>query len=171
MRVVLITLFVLLSAWATTGSAQGLEESEPVAFHIRSSDPSSAVQGFFEGEYRIHPASIEVQVTTMVVRINQGSSYKGRRLLGKMRMGLVTSAGGGGLKTVVLSKAQYIGRVMEPGDEYTYVPFRFSIPKRGSLDLSKHWLVVQFENALWDIAGEEGKPEHISIASAKDIFL
>jgi len=128
------------------------------------------MQGDFDGEYRIYPDRIELKVTKANISISEHCPYKGRRLLSAVKVGLATGTDAGRWKIVRGSQEFLLEQVMSPGDRHSLGELYFSIPKDASVDLSKHWLVVQMEDIVLDVPEEKRRKGYAFAHSGRDIF-
>jgi hypothetical protein len=64
----------------------------------------------------------------------------------------------------------FLEQVMSPGDMHSLGELYFDIPKDNSIDLSKHWLVVQMEDTVLDIPEERRRKGYAFAHSCRDIF-
>jgi hypothetical protein len=147
---------------------------KPVAvpFHFSSFDTAFAMQGDFEGEYRVFPDSMEVRLTKGLVRIGMHCPYKGRRDFTALSFTLATEKPNGKWNMAFKSPRLPVGLIMRPGDEYTFEgEVHFSIPKEPTTDLSKYWLVAEMEDIVLDRPnGEPLRAGYAFAMSCKDIF-
>ncbi len=124
---------------------------QAIPFQISSQGNSPfAFVGTFEGEYRIYPTFIEVNVKKAVIELRDNAAYKGQRKLSSVKFHLGKDTSTGRWKTANRSKPLAVNRVMHPGDTYTFTSTRFLIPKASSTELLKHWLVVEMESTTLD---------------------
>ncbi|HEV7843182.1 MAG TPA: hypothetical protein VGO69_05765, partial [Pyrinomonadaceae bacterium] len=142
-----------------------------VPFHFSSYDTGFAMQGDFEGEYRVYPRSVEISLSKAVIRISEHCPYKGRREFAALSFRLATNTPDGKWDMVFESQKFFVNRIMIPGDEYPLEPTRFSIPKEETTDLSKHWLVVQLDDNTLDDPQGRHIPGFAFAHSSKDIFI
>jgi hypothetical protein len=147
MKLLLLSVILLVSLFPVMGNAQSVQDSSIVPFRISSIGTAFAMQGEFEGEYRILPDHIEVNVAKAVIRISNHCPYKGERILDAISFGLATDTTNKRWVIVATSEKSYVARIMSPGDEYTLTSLKFSIPKK-ELDLTKHRLVVQLDDNI-----------------------
>jgi hypothetical protein len=171
MKLTFITLAALLLFSTPASKAQDSVAPEAVPFHISSFDTPFAMQGDFEGEYRIYPRSIEVSVSKAVIRISENCPYKGRREFAALSFRLAFDTPDGKWDMDFESQKFFVNRIMIPGDEYTLGPVRFSIPKEETTDLSKHWFVVQLDDNTLDGPRGGQVPGFAFAHSRKDIFI
>jgi hypothetical protein len=169
MRVLFSALMILLVVSIST-KAQDADVSEARPFHISSLNTAFAVQGDFKGEYRIHSDWIEVKVTKANIRISHDCPYKGRRLLSAMKFGLATNTDGKRWNIAHAGQEFFLERVMRPGDVHSLDELYFHIPIERSTDLSRHWLVIQLEDVVLDVAKEKQLKGYAYAHSCKDIF-
>ena len=169
MRHGLLALVALLavSSWATAQDA-GAQDAGP--FGISSLNTAFAMQGVFEGEYRVYPDRVEVRIAKADIGISEHCPYKGRRLLTGVRVGLVTSADGGRVKGVSWAEEFYLEQVMSPGDEHSLSELRFSVPRDKSVDLAAHWLAVEMGSYALDLPAERLGKGFAYAYSCRDIF-
>jgi len=169
MRKRFLALFVLLLISSST-QGQGGGGSDPRPFSISSLNTAFAMQGDFEGEYRIYPDRIELKFTKANIRISEHCPYKGRRLLSAFKVGLATGTDDKRWKIADGAQEFLLELVMSPGDMHSLGELDFSIPNDASVDLSKHWLVVQMEDIVLDAPGEKQQKGHAYAHSCRDIF-
>jgi hypothetical protein len=170
-RLVRLTLSLsFLIALAVVCHAQTTGEPEAVPFRISSFATPFAMQGEFEGEYRILPDSVEIIIKKAVVRISTHCPYKGRRQLGTITLGLATTFGEKGWRRSTVSQPFIVERVMSSGDEVELGAMYFSIPRYADLDLQKHWLLVQMNELVLDLPGEKPLEGYAFAHSCRDIF-
>jgi hypothetical protein len=170
-RLVRLTLSLsFLIAIASVCHAQTQAEEAAIPFRISSFDTPFAMQGEFEGEYRILPDSIEILIKKAVVRVGTHCPYKGRRRLGAITFGLAMATGEKSWKRSTVSPPYIVERVLTPGDQIEFGAIYFSIPRYADLDLQKQWLLVQMSDLVMDMP--DGKPmEAYAFAhSCRDIF-
>lgn len=173
MRLLLATLVViLLLLFPLAGKAdRHSPEGEAVPFHITSYDTAFAMQGDFEGEYRVYPNSIEVSLSKSIVRISGHCSYKGDREFAALSFTLATETPEGRWRPAFKSRKLMVGRIMAVGDEYSLGSIHFSIPKGETTDLSKHWIVAQMDDHIYDLPKDEPVEGVAYARSCKDIFI
>lgn len=169
MKLTFIALVAILLLCPLAVQPQETVLPEAVPFHISSYETAFAMQGDFEGEYRVYPNSVEISLTKAVVRIGQHCPYKGRREFGALSFWLATSTPEGRWKRDSTSEKFAVRRIMIPGDEYSFAPVHFSIPKEATTDLSQRWFVVQMDDLTLDLKDEPA--EGFAFAhSRRDIF-
>lgn len=169
MKRVLLALVVLLCVPPPAGAQSGVSpEARP--FAISSLNTAFATQVDFEGEYRVYTDRIELRVTKANVYLSEHCPYKGLRLLSAVKFGLATSIDGGRWKMLDAGREFLHEQVMSPGDTYNLGELYFDIPRGDSLDLSKHWLVVQMEEYALDIPEKRRRPGYAFAHSRRDIF-
>jgi hypothetical protein len=169
----LVRLTLSLSFLITTAAvchAQTSNDPVAVPFSISSFSTRFAMQGEFEGEYRILPDSVEILVKKAVVRISTNCPYKGRRRLGTITFGLAMAAGEKSWKRSTMSQPFIVERVMSAGDEIELGAMYFSIPRYADLDLQKHWLLVQMSDFTLDLPDEKPREGAAFAHSCRDIF-
>ncbi len=169
MRLFFSALVVLLAIFPLA-KAQNASQSEAHPFSISSLNTAFALQGNFEGEYRIYSDHIEMKVTKAIIRIRGNSPYKGRSLLSSVRFGLATKIDGKRWAPVNMGQEILLERMMRPGDVYSLGELHIDIAIGDSVDLSKHWLVAQMEDIILDAPGEEGQKGYSFAHSSKNIF-
>ncbi len=167
----LLALVVLLSVSPLAG-AQSAFSPEAHPFTISSLNTPFATQGEFEGEYRVYPERVELRVTKANVYLSEHCPYKGLRLLSAVKFGLAAGTDGNRWKTVGAGKEFLMEQVMSPGDTYSLGELYFDIPRDSSIDLSKHWLVVQMEEFALELPEERQRkrPGYAFAHSRRDIF-
>jgi hypothetical protein len=165
-------LFALLFLCTAAGVCEAQTAGEPkaVPFRISSLGSAFAMQGDFEGEFRVYEEGIEVRLTDGLVRISPHCPYKGRRVFGSIKFAL-SAAADKGWKMVSASQKFWVERVMLPNDEYQLGPISFWIPKEAGADLSRHWMVVQMDDIALDIPGDEERNGYAFAQSYRDIFV
>ena len=168
MKVRSLALLILLIA-SSSVIAQNSGAQEAHFFRISSLNTAFAVQGDFEGEYRVYPDRVEIRVTKADISISEHCPYKGRRLLSGIKFGLA-------VRTeerwkIATAAAEFpLERVMNPGDKYNLGELYFYIPKDDSVELSKHWLVVQVADTALDLTEEKQRQGYAYAHSRCDIF-
>lgn len=171
MKLTVITLAALLLLYPFANKSQASTEPQAVPFHISSFDTPFAMQGDFEGEYRVYPNSIEISLSKAVIRISEHCPYKGRRDFTALGMILATDGPNGKADKRLKSQKHIVGRIMYPGDEYSLGTVNFSIPKEETTDLSKHWLVIYMDELVLDHPKKQEPMQGFSLAiSCRDIF-
>lgn len=169
MRLCALAVLILLTAPAQAGAEEaGLPEARP--FSISSLNTAFAMQGEFEGEYRVFPDLIELRVTRADIRVSEHCPYKGRRLLAAINLALATGIEGKQWRLAGAGQEFYLGQVMRPGDSYSLGELYFYIPIDDSIDLSQHWLVMQMEDNVPDVAEEERLKGYAFAHSCRDVF-
>ncbi|MBD0326766.1 MAG: hypothetical protein ICV68_10055 [Pyrinomonadaceae bacterium] len=170
MKLSFITLAAVLLLCPLAVRAQDATAPQAVPFHITSYNTPFAMQGDFEGEYRVYPRSIEVSLTKAVIRISEHCPYKGRREFSAFGIILASEGPNGKWDKRFKSQKYTVGRIMFPGDEYSLGAVHFSIPKEETTDLTKHFFVIYMDDLVLD--HPKGKPmQGFSLAvSCKDIF-
>ena len=170
MRYLLTALAALSILIPSLNRVHASQEADPNSFHITSFGTAFAMQGEFEGQYRVYPNSIEVAASRALIRISEHCPYKGRRMLASIRFSMATCTDENRWKIVSKSKEIPVERVMSPGDEFDLGSIQFSIPKEEATDLAKHWFVVEMEDLVLDLPEREKKPGYAYAHSRKDIF-
>lgn len=165
-----MTLVVLL---AVSPIVNPQDAGGPVAkpFSVSSLNTPFAMQGDFEGEYRIYPDRIELKITKANIRISEHCPYKGRRLLSAVKFGLATSTENKRWKIAHESPEFFLEQIMSPGDQHSLGEMYFYIPRDDSVDLSKHWLVVRMEDNVLDVPEERKRKGYAFAHSCRDIFM
>jgi hypothetical protein len=161
---------VVLFAISPLARAQDADAPEAQPFSISSLHTAFAMQADFEGEYRIYPDRIELKVTKANIRVSEHCPYKGRRLLSAVKFGLATSTANGGWKIAHVGQEFLLEQVMGPGDRHSLGARQAYIPKDDSIDLTKHWLVVQMEDTVLDVPEEKRRKGYAFAHSWRDIF-
>ena len=169
MRLGCQVLVTLLSIFALA-EAQDAAVPEAHPFSISSLNTPFAMQGAFEGEYRIYSDRIELKVTKADIRISEHCPYKGHRLLSAVKFGLATSTDDKRWRIAHSGQAFFLEQVMRPGDMYSLGELYLYIPIDDSIDLSKHWLVVQMDDTVLDVAEEKRQKGYAYAHSCRDIF-
>jgi hypothetical protein len=164
----LALLVLLVISSLTRAQVAGGADARP--FSISSLNTAFAMQGDFDGEYRIYPDRIELRVAKANIRISEHCPYKGRRLLSVVKFGLAKGTDNGRWKIAQGSQEFFLEQVMMPGDMLSLGELYFSIPKDDSVDLSKHWLVVQMEDTALDFPEEKRRKGYAYAHSCRDIF-
>lgn len=170
MKLTLALVVALLLCAAGDVKAQAAGEPEAVPLRISSLNSPFAMQGDFEGEFRVYDEGVEVRLARGLVRISDHCPYKGRRVFGALTFALATATEKG-WKMVSASPKFWVERVMLPNDEYQLGPISFWIPKEADVDLSKHWLVVRMDDIALDVAGKEPRDGYAYAQSCRDIFV
>jgi len=161
---------MVLLVVASSAKAQNANTSDGIPFHISSFNTPFALQGNFEGEYRVYPNRIEIRVTKADIRISDHCPYKGRRLLSAVNFTLATSVEDKKWKIVYPGQQHLLELVMTAGDAANLGELYFNIPIDGAIDLSKHWLVVQMNDTALDVPVEERTVGYAFAHSSRDIF-
>lgn len=169
MRHGFLALIVLLLISSAT-KAQDLAEPTVQPFRISSLNTPFAMQGDFEGEYRIYSDRIELRIIKATILISDHCPYKGRRLFSSLKFGLATNTAEGRWRPTSWSQNFVLEEVMSPGDQVDLVELSFTIPKDKALDLSKHWLVVQMADTALDLPGRKLQEGYALAKSCRDIF-
>ena len=165
MRKGFLALLVLLVISSLT-RAQDAGGSDARPFSISSLNTGFAMQGDFGGEYRVYPDRIELKITKANVRL---CSDKGRMLLSAVKFGLATETDDGRWKIAHGGQELFLEQVISSG-EHSLGELYFSIPKDDSVDLSKHWLVVQMAVTVLDVPEEKRLKGYTYAHSCRDIF-
>lgn len=155
---------------STPAAAQDDWGAEARPFRVSSLGTPFAVQGEFEGEYRLYPNWIEVVVTKANVRVSEHCPYQGRRLLSSLKFRLATAYGERGWRLVGTGPAFALDRVVRPGDMFGMGELYFHIPVDDDLDLSRHWLVAEVEDTALDIPGGDRERGYAFAHSPRDMF-
>ena len=162
---------VLLAVIFPVTKAQDTSGPEARAFRVSPLDTPFAVQGDFEGDYRIYPNGIEVKITKAEIRVSEHCPYKGRRLLSSVKFGLATAIDDKGRwKIVTAAQELVVDRVVQPGDSFSLGELYFYIPTTDSIDLSKHWLAVQIGDNVMDVPSEKKRKGYAFAHSCRDLF-
>lgn len=167
MRRLFVMLFVL-SGIAPLAMAQDGSEARP--FSISSFNTPFAMQGEFEGEYRVYPDRIRLRVTKTHIRLSEHCPYKGRRVLEEIKFDLATHTEGKKWNTIKRGQSFLLGELMRPGDQLRLSELYFDILIDDSIDLDKHWLVVQMGETSLDLAATEPRKGFSFAHSCRDIF-
>lgn len=148
-----------------------------VPLHISSFNTPFAMQGDFEGEYRVYPGRIEVRLTKTDIRISEHCPYKGRRLLSAIALSLATSTDDTEVnkwKIVYPGQSHPLNRVMSAGDTASLGELYFTIPFDKATDLSKYWMVIKMTDTSLDVSLDAPKEERMMgyafAHSCRDIF-
>lgn len=168
MRLGCLLVLTLLTFASAKAQDAGAAEAHP--FSISSLNTPFAMQGVFEGEYRIDSGQVELKITKAEIRISEHCPYKGRRLLSAVKFGLATTTDGNRWKIVNTASELPLEQIMRPGDTYSLGELYFYIPIEDSIDLSKHWLVVQLADTVLDVAEEQRQKGYAYAHSRRDIF-
>jgi hypothetical protein len=156
MRRHFILLAILFALGVTGAQAQNVADpSTRVYFSVSSVKSPFALAGTFEGVYRIRDNSVEITVSSAAVYLRGYGSYQGRRELSFINVGLASINGSGKWAVISHARAIPIGETMMPGDKYLADKLRFSIPKEGSVDLTRCWLVVEMGELALDSSDED----------------
>ena len=169
MRKRFLPLLVLLIL-SSSMKGQGASGSDARPFSISSLNTAFAMQGDFDGEYRIYPDRIELKLTKANISISEHCPYKGRRLLSAVKISLATVTEAGRWKIAHGSQEFLLEQVMSPGDMHSLGELYFTIPRDASVDLSKHWLVVRMEDIVLDVPEEQRRKGYAFAHSPRDIF-
>lgn len=171
MKLTFITLAALLLLYPFANKSEASPEPQAVAFHISSFNTPFAMQGDFEGEYRVYPTSVEVSLSKAVIRISEHCPYKGRREFSAFGIIMASDGANGKWNKRFKSQKHVVGRIMYPGDEYALGTVNFSIPKEETTDLSKHWLVFYMDELVLDHPKKTEPMQGFSLAvSCRDFF-
>jgi len=162
-----LAVLLLVSSMA---HAQDAAAPEAHPFSISSLNTGFAMQGVFEGEYRIYPDRIELKVAKANIHISEHCPYKGGRLLTAVKFGLAVSTGEKRWKIAHTGQEISLEEIMRPGDKHDLGESYFRIPIDNSIDLSKHWLVVQMEDIVLDVPEEKRRKGYAYVHSCRDIF-
>lgn len=171
MKLLFTTLAAILLLCPLANHAQATTEPEAIPFHFTSFNTPFAMQGDFEGEYRVYPTSIEINLTKAVIRISEHCPYKGRREFAALTFTLATHPPGGGWKMAFKSQQFFLNRIMIPRDEFSFGPVQFSIPRDEKTELSNYWLVAQMEDNALDDPRERHVTGYAFAHSCQDIFV
>jgi len=171
MRLKLLLFVALFLCAASVVEAQVEGEPKAVPFHISSLDTAFAMQGDFEGEFRVYPDWVEVRLARGLVRISEHCPYKGRRVFGAIKFALAAGTDAGKWKMLGGSQKLWVERVMVPNDEHQLGEVSFWIPREPDADLSKNWLVVQLDDDVLDVPDGEKRKGYAFAQSCKDIFV
>ena len=164
----LALLILLITASFAAAQVGGAPESQP--FTISSLNTPFAMQGDFAGEYRIYPDRIELRLTKADISISEHCPYKGRRLFSGIKFGLAVNTDGKRWKIATAAPEYFLDQVMSPGETHNLGELYFYIPRDDSIDLSKHWLVVQMSATAIDFPEEKQRKGHAYAHSCRDIF-
>lgn len=159
---------LLLFAASTNAQVEDIPKAHP--FKISSVNTAFAMQGEFEGEYRIYPDRIEFNVTKADIRIGRHCPYKGRRLLSGVRFNLAVATDEKRWRIAAESNQYFMEHVMLPGDARSLGELYFNIPIDPAVDLSKHWLVVIMGDDVLDLPATERRSGYAVAKSCRDIF-
>jgi hypothetical protein len=168
MKSAFLALMILLVVSPLALAQSGDSETKP--FIITSLNTAYGVQGVFEGEYRVFANRIQINLKRAEIRISENCPYKGRRLVSSVKFGLAVNAEDNRWKIARASGNEYRPkRIMLPGDTYDLGTLYFEIPLDDTVDLTRHWLVVQMENNSLDALEEQ---EGYAFAhTSRDIFV
>ena len=152
--------------------AKAQDDSGPEAqrFKISSLNTPFAMQGDFEGEYRVYPDRIKLKVTKAEISISEHCPYKGRRLLSALKFDLATATEGKSWKMIDAGHAMILNEGLSPGDKVTLDELHFDILTNDSIDLAKHWLVVQMADNVLDVPAEKRRDGSAFAHSSRDVF-
>ena len=162
-------LFLLIVSTLAMAQDGGAAESRP--FTISSLHTAFGMQADFAGEYRLYPERIELRFTKMNISISEHCPYKGRRLLSGIKFGLATNTVEGRWRIANTAPQFYLEKVMSPGDTHDLGELYFYIPRDDSVDLSKHWLVVQMADTAIDVSEDKRRRGYAFAHSSRDIFI
>jgi hypothetical protein len=168
MRMLVPLVFLLAVSPFAAAQDGGAAEARP--FSISSLNTPFAMQLHADGEYRVYPDRIELRVTRADIRISEHCPYKGRRLLSALKFGLATHTEDGRWTIADGGQDFFLEQVMSPGDTHGLGELYFHIPKDDSIDLSKHWLVVQMEDTTLDVPEQRRRKGYAFAHSCRDIF-
>ena len=171
MKAKLILLIALLMLGTSTASTQSGVESDASPFHISSRQTGFGVQGEFEGTYRIHDASIELDVRKATIYVSEHCPYQGRRSINSLKFGLWNEAYPKGQTAIESSSQSFpLSLILSPKEEYSLYDLHFSIPKESTTDLSKRWIVVVIQTDAIDSPNSKPGSGYVLAFSCKDIF-
>lgn len=144
-------IFALLSV-VTFVQAQTNENAASGTFKVSSlNDGFFAFVGEFEGNYRVFPERVEVEVTRGKIILRDISAYRGQRELKGLSVGLA-GANEKRWKVAYDSEPLKIDKVMTPNIEHQIENTKFIITKDPTIDLSQHWLVFTMSGRMLDSA-------------------
>jgi hypothetical protein len=171
MKAKLKLLIALFMVGASPASAQPGAETEARPFHISSRQTGFGVQGEFEGTYRIHNASIELDVRKATIYVSEHCPYQGRSSINSLKFGLWNEAYPKGQTAIESSSQPFsLNFIMSPKEEYSLYDLHFSIPKESTTDLSKRWIVVVIQTDAIDSPNSNPGSGFTLALSCKDIF-
>ena len=162
-----LLLFVVVICVPVTAAQQSREPaSHP--FVITNVKTAFAIQGYFEGEYRVYEDQIALHVTKSFISLSDHCPYDGRRLITAVKFGLAEST------AISWKPRNLVGLplsfVMVPKDRLDLGEMDVSIPREVSMDLTTRWLVVQIDETTLDGIWDE-LPQGVSFAhSRRDLF-
>ena len=162
--------FIILLVISSLTRAQDAGGSDVRPFRISSLDTAFSVHGDFDGEYRVYPDRIELKITKANIRINEHCPYRGRILLSHVKFGLATGTDDGRWKIAPGGQEFSLEQIISAGDIHSLGELYVSIPKDDSVDLSKHWLVVQMGVTVLVVPEEKRRKGHTYAHSCRDIF-
>jgi hypothetical protein len=168
MKTGFLALMILLTI-PTFAKAQDIGVLEAHPFKISSLNTAFAMQGDFEGEYRIYPNWIEIKLTKTDIHISEHCPYQGRRVLSSLTFGLATTTENNRWKIAHAGNEIHPRLVLYPGDKQSLGEHVFYLPINDSIDLSKHWLVVKMEDNVPDHPEKEVKG-YAYAHSCRDLF-
>lgn len=163
----LILTLLVLGVPASYAQSAGGGEGKP--FHFSSRGSAYGVQAEFEGTYRITDSSVEVYVSKGTLYVSEHCPYQGRRRINYIRFGLWNKEAtkwrveNGGPRL-------YLYVVMSPREEHLLSDLHFTLPKEGTLDLTRRRLVVEIQEDALDAPAGEGEEGYAFVHSCEDIF-
>ena len=152
--------------------AKAQDDSGPEArpFKISSLNTAFAMQGDFEGEYRVYPDRIKLKITKAEISISEHCPYNGRRLLSALKFDLATAIEGKSWRMIKAGHVMILNEVLSPGDKVSLNELHFDILTNDSIDLTKHWLVVQMADTALDVSDEKRQEGSAFAHSGRDVF-
>jgi hypothetical protein len=168
MKFLLMTILALFCV--STAQAQQDLSPEAQPFYISSLNTAFGVRGKFEGEYRIYPDRIKLKVTKVEILVSHNCPYQGRRQISALRFDLAQRLDDKSWKSIKGGQDFFLSEVMNPGDKVSFHDLYFDILIDESIDLSKHWLMVQLEDTALDVPVERLRKGYAYAHSSCDIF-
>ena len=165
-----LLMVILVLSCLSTALAQQELSPEPHPFYISSLNTAFGVRGKFEGEYRIYPDRIKLKVTKAEILVSPDCPYQGRRQISAMMFDLATRLENKKWSSIKAGQNFLLNEIMSPGDKVTFHDLYFDIRLDKSVDLSKHWLMVQIEDIALDLPDERLRKGYAFAHSSYDIF-
>lgn len=126
--------------------------------------------GDFKGTYQVLPSEIRLNLTNGTIFLRDNVSYKGRRKLSELLVGLATK-NGRSWKIIGTSKTLELNKIMSPDDKVNIANISFSIPIDNSIKLSDCWLVFEIGDYILDSGENKAKVRGTAYSHfKKDMF-
>ena len=166
---------ILLITFSSLGAIRAQEiDSTFKPFNISSSSNRFfAFVGTYQGEYRVLPDKIELNVRESNILLRNTADYNGRRRLSELRACLASAATSesGRWDIKYRSAPVKLDKIMNPGENVILTDLQFTIPKDSSVDLAKYWLVFETSEYILDSGEEKAQIRGTAYAhSSRNIF-